>query len=73
MVELFNKFFKEDNAAGEGGVFGSGGGAGAFSGDFYAPGSAIIPGFLGAYTRRGKIKTKKKKRKLKKRRKTKRS
>jgi hypothetical protein len=61
----------EMNAAGEGGVFGDGesfGHGGSFgNSDFYATGSAIVPKVLGTYTRKGKIKTKKKRKKRKKR------
>lgn len=61
-MKLFKNFFKEENMAGTGGVFGNFEGGGAFSSDFYAPGSAIIPGILGTYSRKGKVKVKKKKR-----------
>lgn len=61
-MKLFKNFFKEDNAAGAGGVFGGYDSGGIFSGDFYAPGSAIIPKVLGAYTRKGKLKSKRKRR-----------
>lgn len=60
-MKLFKNFFKEDNSAGDGGVFGSFGGSGAFSNDFYAPGSAIVPQILGTYSRKGKVKGKKRK------------
>lgn len=71
-MKLFKNFFKEDNSAGAGGVFGGFESGGAFSGDFYAPGSAIIPGVLGMYSRKGKVKRKRKKR-IKKRSKRKKS
>ena len=70
-MKRFKNFFKEDNAAGDGGVFGSFEGGGAFSSDFYAPGSAIVPHALGTYSRKGKVTGKKKKRnKRRKRRKS---
>lgn len=68
-MKLFKNFFKEDNAAGAGGVFGGFESGGAFSGDFYAPGSAIIPHVLGTYSRKGKVKGKKKRRVKRKKRK----
>lgn len=58
----FLRFVKEVNAAGAGGVFGVGSSAdfSSFSGDFYAPGDARVPKVLGVYSRKGKIKKKKK-------------
>jgi len=60
-MKSFKTYLKEMNVAGDGGVFGGGdsfghGGAVGNS-DFYAPGSAIVPHVLGAYSRKGKIKT----------------
>jgi len=66
IVKLFKKFFKEDNSAGDGGSFGGFESGGAFSGDFYAPGSAIIPSVLGTYSRKGKVKGKKRRAKSRK-------
>ena len=60
-MKQFKSFFKEDNSAGAGGVFGDYTGGSSFSSDFYAPGSAIIPKVLGMYTRKGKVKKRKKK------------
>ena len=70
----FYKLYKtilEDNAAGDGGVFGGGdsfGHGGAFGNDdFYGRGYAGIPYVLGTFTRNGsKRKKKKSKRKKKK-------
>ena len=74
----FNQLFKlimEDNAAGAGGVFGSGesfGHGGAIGNDdFWNRDDARIPFVMGYFTRQGKLKPKAKKRKskLKKRKK----
>lgn len=66
-MDSFLKFLKEINAAGAGGVFGVGSSAdfSISSGDTYAPGDARVPKFLGAYSRKGKIKTKRKRKKSK--------
>lgn len=67
LVDLYS----EDMVAGAGGVFGDTGSMG-FGGDvpggkdFYAPGDARSVTNQGTFTRRGKIKTKKKKSKIKK-------
>lgn len=65
MVITFKKFIREMNVSGAGGVFGVGG-SGEYGGavgnnDFYAPGDARIPKALGTYTRKGKLKSRKKK------------
>ena len=65
-MKCFKSFFKEDNSAGAGGVFGDFQGGGSFSSDFYAPGSAIIPGVLGMYSRKGKVRKRRKSKKRKK-------
>lgn len=66
MVVTFKEFIiKEDNVSGGGGVFGNADSfdkGGSFGNvDFYAPGTAIIPHFLGSYTRKGKLKKSRKK------------
>lgn len=62
----FKKFVNETNAAGAGGVFGAAAGADAsvFSSDSYAPGDTRVPKVLGMYSRKGKIKKKKKKKNI---------
>jgi len=66
-MKSFKEYIKEDNVAGGGGVFGGGDsfdhGGSVGNSDFYAPGNSIIPGFLGTYTRQGKLKNRRKKRK----------
>ena len=72
----FDKLVKcilEDNAAGDGGSFGSGesfghGGAVGNS-DFWNTGSAIIPYVMGTFKRSGKVKGKKKRKNAKRRKK----
>jgi hypothetical protein len=61
-VRPFKKFLKEMNAAGAGGVFGVGGAteAGIGNSDSYATGDTRIPKVLGVYSRRGKVKAKRK-------------
>jgi len=63
-VISFKNFYLESNVAGDGGVFGDyESQVDLFNNkDSYAPGSAIVPTFLGAYTRGGKIKIKPKRR-----------
>jgi hypothetical protein len=68
-MKNFKAYLKEMNVAGDGGVFGGGdsfghGGAVGNS-DFYAPGTAVIPHVLGAYSRKGKVKSRRRKRKKK--------
>lgn len=69
MVKTFKDFIKEDNVGGDGGVFGGGdsfGHGGSFGNvDFYAPGTAVIPQYLGTYTRKGKRKNSRKRSKKK--------
>lgn len=55
----FKNFVLEINAAGDGGVFGDFSSS-ITSGDFYAPGDTRLPYVLGTYSRRGKVKKRKK-------------
>jgi hypothetical protein len=69
----YTKLLREDNVAGDGGVFGSGpsfGHGGAFGNtDFYARGDARIPYVMGYFSRKGALKKKRKKSKKRKRKK----
>ncbi len=74
----FNKLVKyilEDNAAGDGGVFGSGNsfghGGAVGNSDFWNTGSAIIPYVMGTFRRSGKVKGKNKRKNAKRRKKNK--
>lgn len=67
MVITFKNFLREMNVSGAGGVFGVGS-SGEFGGsvgnsDFYAPGDTRVPQVLGAYSRKGKLKSRKKRKK----------
>ncbi len=65
----FKSFVNEVNAAGAGGVFGSGSANSSApaigNSDFYAPGDARTPKILGMYSRSGKIKSRTKRKKSK--------
>ena len=67
------KCILEDNAAGDGGVFGGGesfGHGGAIgNSDFWNTGDARIPFVLGTFRRNGKVKSKKRKKRRAKKRK----
>jgi hypothetical protein len=56
---IFIRSLNEDNIAGAGGVFGNT--DGQTSGDFYAPGDARLPDFLGSKKKKKKRKASKKK------------